>query len=85
MDAGALGIVVYCNYCPNSQQFSMAHALVLWGPDATFPEVAARARCSKCRELATGALPKWPYRKSAWGPAIQDVPSGWDNLNGRRS
>lgn len=57
---GANGLRLYCTPCSYSCWFSPAHALVLWGPEATFAEITQRAKCRHCGLQATSAAPDWP-------------------------
>lgn len=80
IDAGAEGVTVYCISCVNSKTFSSDHALELWGTDATFPEIARRSKCSKCKRQASEAAPNWPPRspERPWESSVK--PKGWEDL-----
>lgn len=83
IEAGAEGVTVFCISCVNSKSFDAAHALELWGTHASFPEIARRARCGKCRRQASEAAPNWPQMNTGRGgePAVK--PNGWENLTTR--
>lgn len=77
IDAGALGVTVYCRACAKSRRFTAEDALERWGTHATFPEIARRARCRDCGRRAFEAAPAWPMRSRATGPDAEDMPEGW--------
>ena len=78
IDAGATGVSVYCISCVNSKTFNPEHALEHWGADATFPEIARRSKCSRCKRQASSAAPNWPTIDNRAG-APTDIPQGWEN------
>ena len=80
MDAGATGVGVYCISCVNSKNFDPDDALKLWGADASFPEIARRSKCTRCKRQASSAAPNWPTIGNRAG-APTDIPLGWENAN----
>lgn len=81
IDAGATSIRVYCKDCINSKPFSPDHALELWGTDATFPEIARRSKCKRCKQQATSAAPIWPTLSNCAGRARENIPEGWEDVS----
>jgi hypothetical protein len=54
--------------------------LKLWGGEATFPEIARRSRCRRCKRQASSAAPNWPTIDHRAG-APTDIPPGWENAH----
>lgn len=82
VDAGAEGVMVFCISCPNSKEFTAEHALELWGTQATFPEIARRSKCGRCRQQASEAAPQWPHQDGIIS-APRVIPAEWDGLDTR--
>lgn len=80
IEAGAEHITVYCISCVNSKEFKPDHALELWGTHATFPEIARRSKCRKCKRQASQAAPSWPPASRVRGGEPGVKPKGWENL-----
>jgi hypothetical protein len=80
IDAGVERISVYCITCVNSRDFTPDHALELWGTEATFPEIARRAKCRKCGQHASQAAPGWPPSVPGERSSPAAIPKGWENL-----
>lgn len=80
IEAGATGVSVYCISCINSKTFDPDHALALWDADASFPEIARRCKCSRCKRQASSAAPNWPTIDNRSG-APTDIPQGWEKVN----
>lgn len=78
MTDGAASVTAYCISCSYSHEFSITHALVLWGPDATFPEIAQRARCRHCRQQASEAAPNWPLHPQG---GVSLTPDAWRRID----
>lgn len=82
IDAGATNVGVYCISCPNSKHYTAARALELWGTDATFPDIARRSKCSKCKRQASQAAPGWPPIDGRAG-APSSKPDEWRDVETR--
>jgi hypothetical protein len=78
--AGAETINVYCITCINSKAYRPEQALELWGSAATFPEIARRSKCSKCKRQASQAAPHWPPTSRGRGGEPGVTPKGWENV-----
>lgn len=74
---GAEGVWLYCAPCLNGRAFSPAQSLKNWPPQATFREIADKARCSKCGRRPTKAIPHWKLRSRGGSPPERYPPKDW--------
>jgi hypothetical protein len=71
--SGASGVSIYCRPCSRTVRLTIDKASITYGPNATFPEIAKRSRCSACGKRPEDARPHYPQHSSTLPPDLWDA------------